>query len=320
MKASLLRLIRCPDCGVALSLGNAQGTNAEITSGTLRCDACQASFPIEDGLPVILRSDARSERTRRSFGKQWKLHEEQRFENGTIYGKSQEEGLRDFQQAFAISDLRSLEDLLILDAGCGSGALTADLGRAAPAATVIGVDFSESARLAHQRCRGLRNVHIIQADLSRPPLPSRTFDLTWSEGVIHHTPDTRRSFSSLAPLVKPGGQLYIWIDSKEVNSPYRMARRILRKAYLLPEPALYALAWTLAFPLHFANKIREALRTTRIRHRLATTAYSFYDVLSPEFMHCHSRSEVREWFRANGYAQLRFSSETSDIAVCGTKQ
>jgi hypothetical protein len=99
-----------------------------------------------------------------------------------------------------------------------------------------------------------------------------------------------------------------------------MARRILRKAYLLPEPALYALAWTLAFPLHFANKIREALRTTRIRHRLRTTAYSFYDVLSPEFMHCHSRSEVREWFRANGYAQLRFSSETSDIAVCGTKQ
>jgi uncharacterized protein YbaR (Trm112 family) len=85
MKASLLRLIRCPDCGVALSLGNAQGTNAEITSGTLRCDACQASFPIEDGLPVILRSDARSERTRRSFGKQWKLHEEQRFENGTPF-------------------------------------------------------------------------------------------------------------------------------------------------------------------------------------------------------------------------------------------
>jgi SAM-dependent methyltransferase len=320
MKANLLRLIRCPDCAAALSVANAQGSNAEIISGTLSCDTCQANFPIEDGLPVILRTDARSERTRRSFGKQWKLHEERRFENGTIYGKSREEGLRDFQQAFAIPDLRCLQGSLILDAGCGSGALTADIGRAAPAATVIGVDFSESARLAHQRCRRLPNVHIIQADLSRPPLPSRAFDLTWSEGVIHHTPDTRRCFSSLAPLVKPGGQLYIWIYSKKVNSPYRMARRILRKAYLLPEPALYSLAWTLALPLHLANKIREALRTTRIRHRLASTAYSFYDVLSPEFMHRHSPGEVQEWFRANGYGQLRFSSDTSDIAVCGTKE
>jgi len=161
---------------------------------------------------------------------------------------------------------------------------------------------------------------VIQADLSRPPLAPRTFDLIWSEGVIHHTPDTRRSFSSLAPLAKPGGKLYIWIYSKEVHSPYRVARRILRKSYLLPQPALYALAWTLALPLHAANKIREALRTTKIRHRLASTAYSFYDVLSPEFMHSHSHTEVMEWFRSHGYAQLHFSRETSDIAVCGTKQ
>ena len=61
------------------------------------------------------------------------------------------------------------------------------------------------------------------------------------------------------------------------------------------------------------DKIREALRTTRIHHRLAATAYSFYDVLSPEFMHCHSRHEVTEWFSSHGYAQLRFSPETAVV-------
>jgi SAM-dependent methyltransferase len=320
MKAGLLQLIRCPDCGAAFSLADARSVHAEIISGTLDCHGCHASFLIQDGLPVILRPDRRSERTRRSFGKQWKLHEQRRFERETIYGKSQEEGLRDFQQAFAIADLGSLKNCVILDAGCGSGALTADIGKAAPATTVVGVDFSESARLAHRRCRDLGNVHIIQADLSRPPLAPRTFDLIWSEGVIHHTPDTQRSFSSLAPLGKTGGKLYIWIYSKEVSSPYRVARKILRRAYLLPQPVLYALAWTLALPVHAANKIREALHTTKIRHRLASTAYSFYDVLSPEFMHCHSSSEVTEWFRSHGYGQLRFSPETSDIAVCGTKR
>ena len=320
MKASLLPLLCCPDCNATLSLVSAREKNAEIASGTLRCEGCDSSFPIEDGLPVILRSDIRSEPTRQSFGKQWKLHEQRRFEQETIYGKSQQEGLHDFQQAFGIADPASLQNCVILDAGCGSGVLTADVGKAAPGATVIGVDFSESARLAFERCRELPNVHVIQADLSRPPLAPRTFDLIWSEGVIHHTPDTQRSFSSLAPLARSGGKLYIWIYSKEVFSPYRIVRKVLRKSYLLPQPALYALAWTLALPLHAANKIREVLRTTKIRHRLASTAYSFYDVLSPEFMHSHSRGAVVEWFRSHGYAQLHFSRETSDIAVCGTKQ
>jgi SAM-dependent methyltransferase len=319
VKETLLRLIRCPDCGSTLSLANAGANGSEIISGILRCQGCASSFPIDHGLPVVLRSDARAERTRQSFGKQWKLHEQHSFEQNTIYGKSQEEGLLDFQKAFEIGDFRSLRNCIILDAGCGSGALTADLGRSIPAATVIGVDFSESARLAYERCRDLPNVHILQADLSRPPFQSSTFDLIWSEGVIHHTPDTQRSFSSLAPLVKPGGKLYIWIYSNEVRTPYRVARKILHKSYLLPQPILYALSWMLALPVHAANRIREALRVSKVRHQLPSTAYSFYDVLSPEFMHAHSRGEVAQWFESHGYHELHFSSETADIAVCGRK-
>jgi hypothetical protein len=106
---------------------------------------------------------------------------------------------------------------------------------------------------------------------------------------------------------------------EEVISPYRMARKLLRKSYLQPQPALYALAWTLALPLRREQDPRSSAHH-RIHHRLAATAYSFYDVLSPEFMHCHSRHEVTEWFSSHGYAQLRFSPETADIAVCGTKQ
>jgi SAM-dependent methyltransferase len=319
VKGTLLRLISCPDCGSALFLANACGTGTEIISGILRCQGCPSSFPIDHGLPIVLRSDIRAGRTRQSFGKQWKLHEQRGFEQDTIYGKSQEEGLDDFRKAFDIEDFSSLRDCAILDAGCGSGALTADLGRSIPAATVFGVDFSESARLAYERCRNLPNVHILQADLSRPPFRSPMFDLIWSEGVIHHTPDTQRSFSSLAPLVKPGGKLYVWIYSKEVRTPYRVARKILHKSYLLPQPILYALSWTLALPVHAANKIREALRISKIRHQLPSTAYSFYDVLSPEFMHAHSRREVTGWFKSDGYDELHFSGETTDIAVCGTK-
>jgi len=73
-----------------------------------------------------------------------------------------------------------------------------------------------------------------------------------------------------------------------------MARNFSRKSYLLPQPALYALAWTLALPLHAANKIREACAHKNSSSACRDPAYSFYDVLSPEFMHCHARREVTE--------------------------
>jgi SAM-dependent methyltransferase len=320
MKRSLLSILRCPDCTGSLLLTNVADSSGEIRNATLGCFACGAEFPVRDGLPVILRTDQRSVRTQHSFGLQWVFHSAGRFERDTIYGKSSAEGLESFRRAFSIGDLASLEDCLILDAGCGSGDLTAEIGKAAPQAMVVGLDFSEAARVANERCRELPNVHILQADLSRPPFAPGIFDFVWSEGVIHHTPETAQSFAKLSSLVRPGGKIYVWIYSSAVTSPYRLARRVLRKSYLLPPATLYGLAWSLAVPLYGMNKIREILRLSRFRHRLASTAYSFYDALSPEFMHYHSQSEVSGWFTRQGFEHISFFSDTSDIAVCGTKR
>ena len=185
---------------------------------------------------------------------------------------------------------------------------------------MVGMDFSEAARVAFARCREIPNVHIVQADLSLPPFHTRSFDLVWSEGVIHHTPSTARSFASLSRLVKQSGKLYVWIYSNRVTTPYRLARKILRKPYLLPSAALYTLSWTLALPLHALNKVREAFRLSQVRHRLSSTAYSFYDTLSPEFVHFHSQEEVHGWFARQDFDPVVFLNGTPDIAACGTKK
>lgn len=216
--------------------------------------------------------------------------------------------------------MRTLSGALVLDAGCGSGDLTADIGRAAPGATVVGIDFSDAAVVAFEHCRDLSNVHIVQADLSQAPFLPGSFDFVWSEGVIHHTPDTARSFSSLSRMVRSGGKLYVWIYSDRVTTPYRLARKVLRKPYLLPSAARYGLAWTLALPLHVLNKFRETLRLSGSRHRLSSTAYSFYDTLSPEFVHFHSPEEVRSWFSRQNFDPVEFLGGGSDIAACGTKK
>ena len=320
MRESLLAFLRCPECGCTLSSRPAQTEGEEILTGDLVCTQCTAKFSVQGGAPRMLRNDATATRTQLSFGKQWQLHSQGSFERGSIYGKSKEDCLDDFRKAFNLQDLGGLRDCVILDAGCGSGELTADLGLAAPSATIIGIDFSEAAHVAFQRCRGITNIHIVQADLSRPPFSWGTFDFVWSEGVIHHTPDTARSFSSLSHLVKSRGKLYVWIYSDRVTTPYRLARKILRKPYLLPSAALYALSWSLALPLHLLNKMREMLRLSRARHRLSSTAYSFYDTLSPEFVNFHSQEEVHGWFARQNFEPVVFLTGTPDIAACGTKK
>lgn len=320
MRESLLGFLRCPECIGALQLNGERRENQDVLAGELVCAQCTARFAVEAGVPRMLRAKAPTTRTQRSFGKQWQMHSQGSFERDLIYSKSREECLEDFRRAFNLRDLGALRDCLILDAGCGSGELTADIGRAAPGATVIGMDFSEAAHVAFERCREISNVHIVRADLSLPPLRPRSFDLVWSEGVIHHTPDTARSFASLSRLVKPQGKLYVWIYSDRVTTPYRMARKVLRKPYLLPSAALYALSWSLALPLHALNKLRETFRFSRVNHRLSSTAYSFYDTLSPEYVHFHSREEVHGWFARQDFDPVVFFGGSPDIAVCGTKK
>ncbi len=44
-----------------------------------------------------------------------------------------------------------------------------------------------------------------QADAERLPFPDATFDVVYSYGVLHHTPDTVKSIAELARVLKPGG-------------------------------------------------------------------------------------------------------------------
>jgi SAM-dependent methyltransferase len=46
---------------------------------------------------------------------------------------------------------------------------------------------------------------------------ARKFDYAFSVGVLHHLPDPRQGFMSLASRVKPGGRLSAWVYGAENN-------------------------------------------------------------------------------------------------------
>jgi ubiquinone/menaquinone biosynthesis C-methylase UbiE len=99
----------------------------------------------------------------------------------------------------------------VLEVGCGAGS---DLLRFAKVGALItGVDLSpRSASLAKTRLR-LYNCagSVLVADAEQLPFKTDSFDLVYSWGVLHHTPDTERAIKEVHRLTKPGGSICIML-------------------------------------------------------------------------------------------------------------
>jgi SAM-dependent methyltransferase len=107
----------------------------------------------------------------------------------------------------------------VLDAGCGTGNIAADLARRFSTARIVGIDFSE-ASLARARVlaseRGLSNITLRQHDLSRefPHDLRERHRLILSIGVLHHTPDPALCLRNLRPLLADDGLFILAVYGK----------------------------------------------------------------------------------------------------------
>jgi trans-aconitate 2-methyltransferase len=94
-------------------------------------------------------------------------------------------------------------DETVLDAGCGSGRVTAELARRA--GRVIAVDASEGmVEKARERLGAEADVRV--ADLAELDLGEQV-DAVFSNAVFHWIPDHDRLFGRLHATLKPGGRL-----------------------------------------------------------------------------------------------------------------
>jgi trans-aconitate 2-methyltransferase len=99
-------------------------------------------------------------------------------------------------------------DELVLDAGCGTGRVTALALERLPRGTVVAVDGSPSMieRARVQLAAYGDRVEYVAADLTEP-LPVRPVDAMLSTATFHWIHDHDVLFTNLARVLKPGGQL-----------------------------------------------------------------------------------------------------------------
>ncbi len=99
----------------------------------------------------------------------------------------------------------------VLEVGIGAGTDHVQFARAG--AELFGVDITDEAiDMANKRLamEGLFS-KITRADAENLPFESNFFDLVYSWGVLHHTPDTDKSLAEVYRVCKPNGKVCIML-------------------------------------------------------------------------------------------------------------
>lgn len=110
-------------------------------------------------------------------------------------------------------EFADLARMSVLDAGCGGGRYTAawkQLG----AGSVTGVDISSiGVASAEHRVKdaGLSGISFKQGSVIELPFPDRSFDIVFSNGVLHHTVDWQAGVRELLRVLKTGGFGWLYL-------------------------------------------------------------------------------------------------------------
>jgi SAM-dependent methyltransferase len=262
------------------------------------------------GIPRFVRpsNDRAEERTRRAFEIEW-----QRFGGEErIYGGTASESMRLLFEEFNQPELAAdwVKGRRVLDAGCGHGRYVR--GMAELGADAYGIDLGLGIDVAARRCAGLENVALVQGSLLEPPFAAQSFDLVFSKGVVHCTPDPPGAVRRMAELVKPGGYLFVWVYprypgwflvSQELirHVTKRMPPRLLIPLCFAAAPLLGVVLQRGVGVKTHATAADRSFHRTRLREK----AQMIYDWYSPWYQSYHSPQELTEWLRQSGFTDLR---------------
>ena len=99
----------------------------------------------------------------------------------------------------------------VLDVGCGAGYTAATWLAPGWGGRYVGSDISRAVDVARERLGEIEGTSFAQADVLQLPFRDESFGAIMAEGVLHHTPSTEAAFKALVPLLRPGGELLVYV-------------------------------------------------------------------------------------------------------------
>ena len=171
---------------------------------------------------------------------------------------------------------------------------------------VLGVDLSDAVEKAAALCEPYPEATIVQADLLNLPLAEDAFDVAFSIGVMHHSPDPRRAFAEVARRVKPGGRLAVWLYRQNIAPQEWLNRGLRALTTRLPARVLEPLCVGLGAIGSVPGLNRTLNKVANFSNHPDWTlrVCDNFDWYAPKYQSHHTVDELKTWFREEGYADL----------------
>ena len=327
MRLSALSHLACPSCQGALAVASVERQQGDvIETGQLACAACGDTYPIVRHIPRFVPDDNYAA----NFGYEWMVHARTQYDSHSGVNLSER---RFFEET---GWPRDMAGQTLLEVGSGSGRFTEQA--AGTGAFVVSMDYSNAVEANYASNGERENVLIVQGDIYHMPLRRAAFDKVLCIGVLQHTPDPRRAFLALPPMLKPGGDVVVDIYDKTFFRTVLNTKYYLRRLTRGKDPRqLYEfthrwvdLMWPLSCAIRriprFGPAInwrllvpdysREGLRGARLKEWAYLDAF---DMLSPAYDSPATLAAVREWFAAAGMDAVAVRYGYNGIEGHGTR-
>jgi SAM-dependent methyltransferase len=315
-------------------------------NGHLVCEATGETFPVSNGIPRLVRDiDQCQAQTKDGFSYKW--------ERNPDWGKTGNHRrvfLQAYREWFGVNSFddfaRYMKGKVLLNAGCGCGRNEYFWGDFP--SRVVDLDISRAIDVAKKNWGADPRFSFIQGDVLKLPFADQTFDVVWSEGVLHHTPSTADALASCVRVLKPGGIILFYIYRKK--APLReFADDHIRKAIadLPPDQA-----WAALEPLTQLAKAFSDLKvdvevpadvdllgfkagTYNVQRFLYYNVMKFYwndeftfeenvhlnyDWYYPRYCWRHTVDEVRGWLQQCGLEEMALREADSGIGVIAQRR
>ncbi|MBA57742.1 MAG: hypothetical protein CMQ40_01075 [Gammaproteobacteria bacterium] len=218
LKADVETLLRCSGCF---------GSSLSITDQfTLCCDSCGVTYPIDKeaeicSLLISYRNTDTKENIRSFWGDLYKqLYADI---DGSITSNQLSDQLSDLEDMFVKRQhlaavempLADLAGKKVLDIGAGSGAHSCLFRKYG--ADIVAVDLTPERVLSTAKKLSLvadGQGIVYQADAEHLPFRESSFDIVYSNGVLHHSENTEKCLDEVYRVLRPGGQAIIMLYAR----------------------------------------------------------------------------------------------------------
>jgi len=328
MKIHHIDILCCPMCKGDLQLSNGYSfdkNNDRVRNGFLSCVPCKKKYPIKKYIPSFLIEEVEYSD---SFSEQWI-----KFNKTQIDSKNILESEIRFKSE--ISSFENLKNKNILEIGSGAGRFLNVISKKTSPKLIVGIDPSDAVYSSFESLKE-SEVDFLIAKCSVYNLPfKRSFDLVYSIGVLHHTPDPFLSFKCMTMTAKESARVAVSVYENSLyprpnkNSIGVLFNEFLWSLNLLRVEIFRVFTTKIPFRLMFyyckffipiLHKINRIPVIRFVRYLFPSTCYKnlpvewsmvdTMDTYSTQIVHQYRCKDIYNWFRT-----LQFS----DISVMNSR-